>query len=192
MNVLDWKTKKINRVCRSIKTAEAVSAEENSGRGANFGIMLREIMTGHKQREQKQKMKFEDMKCADVEIYLDNESTHCNIYSDKNPIEQGLIYDIRRIQQLLRDKEIRKVHILDTKEQLADPFTKSMKASESFIRAIYGGSLEISCRCCYRKSSCNNTSLSGIVETDDLEYQTGPESGDENQEWVECLSDYST
>ena len=50
-NPLEWKTKRLTRVCRSIKTAEAVSAEENARRASNFGTMLRELLSGRKQHE---------------------------------------------------------------------------------------------------------------------------------------------
>lgn len=39
-NPMDWKTKKISRVCRSIKTAE-----DTGERSSMIGVMLREMIT---------------------------------------------------------------------------------------------------------------------------------------------------
>ena len=74
-NPIEWKTKRLTRVCRSIKTAEAVSTEENAGRGANFGTMVRELLTGKKKNEQSIDRKisgedFEDL--AEVEKIQQN------------------------------------------------------------------------------------------------------------------------
>ena len=107
---------------------------------------------------------------------MNNESTHYNIYSDKNPTEQSLIYDIRRMQQMLYEKDLRKYHLVDTKDQLADLFTKCTKPSGSFTRAVFDGFLDQQCKCCYKKNQFN---LTGVVEHDDYrgdEYETGPES----------------
>ena len=117
-NPLDWKTKKITRVCRSIKTAEAISAEENCERGSMIGVMLKELLTGKKQKQQLESAEENEKNIARVETYIDNESTFCNINSDKNPEEQSLIYDVRRMQQMIRSGEISKVHIVDTKDQM--------------------------------------------------------------------------
>ena len=159
-------------MCRSIKTAEAVSAEENSGRGANFGKIVRELLTGKKQHEQIPKGSKEDI-LAETEMFIDNESTYYNIHSDKNPIEHTLIYDIRRIQQLLKERSISKVHLVDTKAMLADIFTKEMKPNDLFSRAFYNGLLVPNCRCCY--SRANALCSSGYVELEPG-FETGAES----------------
>ena len=184
-NPIEWKTKRLTRVYRSVKTSEAISAEENAGQGANLGTIIREIMTGKKKHEQKEDSKKDSSqsgKLAGVELFIDNESTYCNIYSDKNPKEQSLIYDIRRIQQLLRDKELGRVHLVETKAMLADQFTKEMKPSVEFKQALYDGFLVPQCRCCYKPR--NNLPCSGFVDFDPG-FETGAEtqtSGKENEE----------
>ena len=69
-NPLEWKTKKLARVCRSIKTAEAISAEENSGRGSNFGVMYRELLTGIKKKQQSDLMKSPTIRCGKSEVKI--------------------------------------------------------------------------------------------------------------------------
>ena len=125
---------------------------------------------------------------AQVEMYIDNESTHYNIYSDKNPEETSLIYDIRRIQQLIKEKEVSKVHLIDTKYQMADPLTKAMKPSSSFNRAVFLGLLVPECRCCcLNPSGINYVSSTGLV---DLEVGYGTEHEENKHEdrenWREC------
>ena len=109
-----------------------------------------------------------------VELFIDNESTFYNIHSDKNPLEQTMIYDIRRIQQLLKKKSLSIVHLVDTKSMLADQFTKEMKPNLDFVQALYNGILVPTCRCCYRPNS-SYCSSSGYVELDPG-FETGAES----------------
>ena len=127
---------------------------------------MREMLTGKKQKDQKEDMKLRKINLAEVEVFIDNELTHFNIYSDKNPVEQSLIYDIRRIQQLLSEKEVSKVHLVDTKHQMADVMTKEMRPTDEFLKAMYGGMMSLSCRCCYR--GC----VTGLVDIE-LGYKTG-------------------
>ena len=139
--------------------------------------MYREILSGFKQEQQSRLMNFKKLSFATVDVFIDNESTHCNIYSDKNPQEQTLIYDIRRMQQMINDKDLRKFHLVDTKIQLADVFTKQTKPSNIFMRATFDGYLDNNCKCCYIKDASYLTT--GVVEKEDCldhEYDTGPES----------------
>ena len=112
---------------------------------------------------------------------VDNESTYCNVNSDKNPEEQSLIYDIRRIQQLLKEKDLRKVHLVESKDQISDVITKEIKSPDNFNVAVYEGFLQPKCRCCY--SNIKHIPATGIVELEGG-YETGPGSpfrdGEEN------------
>lgn len=89
-------------------------------------------------REQLEEMKKRDINIAKVDVFIDNESTFCNINSDETPEEQSLMFDIRRIQQMLSQKETQKVHLVDTKDQIADIMTKQIKCPDSLLQDIFG------------------------------------------------------
>ena len=158
------------------------------GRGSNYGTMYRELLTGLKQDKQAELLKKKRISMANIEIFIDNESTHYNIYSDKNPQEHTLIYDIRRMQQLLSNAEVKKFHLVDTKVQLADIFTKNTKPSNDFTRAVFDGFMDVSCKCCY--VSPKTGLMTGVVGREDAHdgYDTGHDSAvpggseDEQQE----------
>ena len=63
-NLFSWKTKKISRICRSVKGAETRALENGLDDAIHFARMVREMYDGH--------INLKDPKQIDVEALTDN------------------------------------------------------------------------------------------------------------------------
>ena len=119
VNVVSWKTKKIARVCRSVKSAETRALEEAVDDAINTARLVKEIYTGKI-----------DLKSPDqipVEAFTDSKSLWESLHNTRQCEDKILRCSIAGIKELIDLKMLKDVHWVSTKQQLADCMTKAGK-----------------------------------------------------------------
>ena len=120
VNVVSWKSKKIARVCRSIKAAETRALDEGLDEAVHLARIIKEIYDG--------KINLKAPSQIPVEACTDNKSLWENIFNTRQCEEKLLRNTIAGIKELLELKMVNRVTWVPTKDQLADCLTKKTKA----------------------------------------------------------------
>ena len=115
-NIFSWKTKKITRVCRSVKGAETRSLENGLDDAIHFGRMVREIYDGVAD--------LKDPKQIEVEAMTDNRGLWENLYNTRQCNEKMLRNSVALMKEMLEKKEVKRVSWVETDNMLADVLTK--------------------------------------------------------------------
>ena len=126
VNVVSWKTKKIARVCRSVKSAETRALEEAVDDAINTARLVKEIYTGKI-----------DLKSPDqipVEAFTDSKSLWESLHNTRQCEEKILRCSIAGIKELIDLKMLKDVHWVSTKQQLADCMTKAGKKADWLLK----------------------------------------------------------
>ena len=116
VNPFAWKTKKITRICRSVKGAETRALENGLDDAVHFARMVEEIYTGQ--------ISLKNPKQIEVEALTDNKGLWENLHNTKQCEEKLLRNSVALIKEMLEKKEVKKVTWVETKEMLADALTK--------------------------------------------------------------------
>ena len=127
VNLFSWKTKKISRICRSVKGAETRSLENGLDDAVNFARMVAEIYNGNQD--------LKDPKQIHVEAFTDNKSLWENLNNTRQCEEKLLRNSIALIKEMVEKKEVEKVHWVETDRMLADVLTKK-GGNSSWIRSV--------------------------------------------------------
>ena len=133
VNVCSWKTKKIARVCRSVKAAETRSLEEAVDDAVNTARIIREIYKGDV-----------DLKSPDqipVKAYTDSKSLWESLHNSRQCEEKILRCSIASMKELMEMGMVSDVHWVPTKNQLADCLTKTGKRAEWLLKVATRNSL---------------------------------------------------
>ena len=118
--MVSWKSKKIARVCRSVKAAETRALDEGLDEAVHLARIIKEIYDGE--------INLKTPSQIPVEACTDNKSLWENIFNTRQCEEKLLRNTIAGIKELLELKMVNKVTWVPTKDQLADCLTKKTKA----------------------------------------------------------------
>ena len=126
-----WKAKKIPRVADSTKTAETLAADKTLDDAIFYARMIREIYTGEKSFKQ-----------IPVEMFTDSKPLHESLYSTKQVDRKSIRHVIQIMKDSIERGEAQQFHWIDTKNMLADIFTKDSADSEVIRKVLEQGSLK--------------------------------------------------
>ena len=124
--VASWKTKKIGRVCRSVKSAETRALEEAVDDGVNLARVVAEIYAGA--------INLKDPKQLPVEAVTDSKSLWESLHNSRQCEEKMLRNSIAGLKELFELKMLVDVTWVPTTHQLADCMTKRGKTSDWLLR----------------------------------------------------------
>ena len=116
VNIFSWKTKKIVRVCRSVKGAETRALENGLDESIYFARMLHEIYVG--------KENLKSPKQIPVFAATDNKSLWENLNNSRQCDEKLLRNSIALIKEMIEQCEVKTVDWVPTTDMLADILTK--------------------------------------------------------------------
>ena len=109
-------TKKISRVCRSVKGAETRSLEDGLDEAIHFARMTREIYDGV--------VNLKEPKQIEVEALTDNQGLWENLNNTRQCDEKMLRNSIALIKEMIDKHEVSSVDWVETDNMLADILTK--------------------------------------------------------------------
>ena len=126
-NVFSWKTKKISRICRSVKGAETRALENGLDEAVYFARMLKEIIDGE--------VNLKTPKQIDVEAATDNKGLWENLYNTRQCDEKLLRNSVALIKEMMEKSEVKEVRWVATSLMLADILTKK-NGNGSWIKKV--------------------------------------------------------
>ena len=115
-NVFSWKTKKISRICRSVKGAETRALENGLDEAVHFARMLHEIYEGE--------VNLKQPKQIEVNALTDKKGLWENLNNTRQCDEKLLRNSIALIKQMVENREVKRVDWIETGGMLADALTK--------------------------------------------------------------------
>ena len=115
-NIFSWKTKKISRICRSVKGAETRSLENGLDEAVHFARMVREIYDGEVNLKNPNQIK--------VEALTDNKGLWENLNNSRQCDEKLLRNSIALMKEMIEKGEVQKIDWVETDKMLADTLTK--------------------------------------------------------------------
>ena len=127
---LAWKSKTIQQVCKSVKTAETRSLERGIEDAIYLARMLNEIYTGKVSESQ-----------VPVEIKIDSKTLLDSIGSTKQVDEKTIRHLVAWIKQQKEEGKVRNIDWVCSEEMLADIFTKSNVKSNAILSVMSKGKL---------------------------------------------------
>ena len=117
VNMFSWKTKRISRICRSVKGAETRALENGLDEAVHYARMIKEIYDGAANLKNPKQIK--------VEAVTDNKGLWENLNNTRQCEEKLLRNSIALVKEMVEKSEVEKVHWVETKEMLADTLTKT-------------------------------------------------------------------
>ena len=133
-SVASWKTKKIGRVCRSVKSAETRALEEAIDDGVNIARLVSEVYSG--------KVDLKKPVQIPVEALTDSKSLWESLHNTRQCEEKLLRNSIAGIKELMELKMVEDVHWVPTRKQLADCMTKRGKNSDWLLQVARNSRLD--------------------------------------------------
>jgi len=127
VNMFSWKTKKISRICRSVKGAETRALENGLDEAVHYARMIKEIYDG--------RVNLKDPKQIKVEAVTDNKGLWENLNNTRQCEEKLLRNSIALIKEMVDQSQVDKVHWVETGEMLADTLTKT-GGNRSWIKLV--------------------------------------------------------
>ena len=115
-NVFSWKTRKISRICRSVKGAETRALENGLDEAVHFARMVHEIYSGVVDLKKPEQI--------EVNAFTDNKGLWENIHNTRQCDEKLLRNSVALIKQMLEVKEVNRIDWVETSGMLADALTK--------------------------------------------------------------------
>jgi hypothetical protein len=115
-NLFSWKTKKISRICRSVKGAETRALENGLDEAVHYARMIKEIFEGE--------VNLKKPKQINVEALTDNKGLWENLHNTRQCDEKLLRNSVALMKEMLENKEVEKIEWVDTTKMLADILTK--------------------------------------------------------------------
>ena len=122
VNISGWKTKKISRVCRSVKAAETRALENALDDAVNTARVMKEIYSG--------KINLRSPEQIPVDAVTDSKSLWESIHNSRQCEEKMLRNNIANIKEMKQLGNVRTISWVPTHEQLADCMTKANKKAE--------------------------------------------------------------
>ena len=127
INVFSWKTKKIARICRSVKGAETRALENGLDEAVHYARMVHEIYYGITNLKNPQQIV--------VQAKTDNKSLWENLHNTRQCEEKLLRNSIALMKEMMDCKEVKCIDWVETNGMLADALTKR-GGNSSWIRAV--------------------------------------------------------
>ena len=115
-NLFSWKTKKISRICRSVKGAETRSLETGLDEAIHFARMVKEIYDG--------KVDLKSPKQVQVDALTDNKGLWENLHNTRQFDDKLLRNSVALMKEMVERGEVRKIDWVETSRMLADIMTK--------------------------------------------------------------------
>ena len=131
-NPIAWKSKTIQQVCKSVKSAETRSLERGLEDAIYLARMIKEIYSGKVSEDQ-----------IPVEVKIDSKTLYDSLNSTKQVDEKTIRHLVSWIKQQIEQKTVEKIDWVCTEEQLADVFTKMNAKTEPILSVISEGNLMI-------------------------------------------------
>ena len=128
MNVAAWKTKKIPRVCRSVKGAETRALEDALDVGVHTARLIEEIYKGD--------IEIKNPGQIPVKALTDSKSVWENLHNTRQCEERLLRNSIAGMKEMMELDMVKSVDWVPTKEQLADCLTKRGKNANDLMQII--------------------------------------------------------
>ena len=129
-NPLIWKSKTIQQVCKSVKTAETRSLNEGMEDAIYLSQMIHEIYTGKVNEGH-----------LPVEVNIDSKTLYDSIKSSKPVVEKTVRHVIAWMKQQIENKLVDKVDMVSSQDNVADVFTKHGVKTENILNVVRRGSL---------------------------------------------------
>ena len=126
---ISWKSKTIQQVCKSVKSAETRSLDLGMEEGIFQAQMYHEIVTGKVGSQ------------VPVCMKIDSKTLYDSLKSTKQVEEKTMRHLIAWQKQQISDGHIKQVDWICSEEMLADCFTKKSVKCEEIIKAVCGGKL---------------------------------------------------
>ena len=134
VNVVSWKTRKIPRVCRSVKGAETRALEDAIDDAVNVARLVKEIYTGEINLKKPEQIP--------VFANTDSKSLWESLHNPRQCEEKLLRNAIASIKDLMELNMVKEVNWVPTLKQLADCMTKKGKTADWLLRVSRNNSLE--------------------------------------------------
>ena len=126
---LVWKSKTIQQVCKSVKSAETRSLEKGMEDGIYLARTIQEI--------------YGSQKIIPVVVNTDSKTLYDSLTSTKKVEEKTIRHLVAWMkQQLEEDKSVEKVNWVSADEQIADVFTKKNVRSQQILNVVTSGHLK--------------------------------------------------
>ena len=134
---MHWKSRTIKRVCQSSKDAETRASEEGLDHAVHVSRILEKMFFGSVG-----KLKIE------VRAQSDSEPLIRTLGSTKRTTSSAVIPNVRRLKEMLRDKDVTLIRFLSTTRNLSDILTKLKSFNIEFSDVFRQGfwEREASCR----------------------------------------------
>ena len=126
VNISSWKTKKIARVCRSVKAAETRALEEALDDAVNTARVIKEVYTGQ--------INLKAPEQIPVEAFTDSKSLWESLNNSRQCEEKMLRNCIANMKQMKQLGLVDTVEWVPTDKQLADCMTKANKKADWLLR----------------------------------------------------------
>ena len=126
VNIASWKTKKIGRVCRSVKGAETRALEEAIDEAVHTARIVNEIYIG--------KIDLKNPAQIPVEALTDSKSLWESVHNTRQCEEKLLRNSIAGIKEMMELGMVKSIEWVPTDKQLADCMTKKGKKAEWLLR----------------------------------------------------------
>ena len=127
---LAWKSKTIQQVCKSVKTAETRSLELGMEDSIYMARMLKEIYTGKVSEKQ-----------IPVEVKIDSKTLLDSIASTKQVDEKTIRHLIAWIKEQKEEGKVKDIDWVCSEEMLADDFTKANVKTNAILNFIKKGNI---------------------------------------------------
>ena len=116
VNAFSWKTKKIARICRSVKGAETRALESGLDEAVHFARMVKEIYSGRVNLKHPQQIV--------VKALTDNKGLWENLHNTRPCEEKLLRNSVALIKEMMVNSEVKEIKWIETSKMLADVLTK--------------------------------------------------------------------
>ena len=133
INPLHWKSKVIDKVAQDIKSAETLALENAVDDAIHLADMISEIHSGNPKPSQE----------IPLVINEDSKSLIESLHSTKKVKRKTMRVVISSLQQLMKSGQIKAIHHVQTKSQIADVFTKKGVSSDLILDTVTNGTMNI-------------------------------------------------
>ena len=123
MCVISWKTKKIPRVCRSVKTAETRSLDDGLDEAIHTARIIEEIYTGS--------IDLKNPAQIPVVAKIDSKSLWESLNNTRQCEEKLLRSTIAGIKEMMELNYVKEIDWVSTDRQLADCLTKKSSLNKA-------------------------------------------------------------
>ena len=127
---ITWKSKTIQQVCKSVKTAETRSLERGLEDGIYLSRMMKEIYTGKVSERQ-----------IPFDANIDSKTLYDSLKSTKQIDEKTIRHLIAWIKEQIEEQKVRSINWVASEEMIADIFTKANVKSDQILDVVREGNL---------------------------------------------------